>query len=56
MNAALFEIVKRLLNVKDDVDAIDHHQTDRIVVELKNIVAALEQLDHKVTRIRRRSS
>ena len=44
MNTDLQKIVERLLEVRDDVDAIDHHQTDRIVGELESILGALQRL------------
>ena len=42
-------IISKLIDVKDDVDAIDHHQSDRIVSELKQVIEALKTLERSST-------
>ena len=42
-------IISKLIDVKDDVDAIDHHQSDRIVTELKQVIEALKTLERSST-------
>lgn len=36
-------IINKLIDIKDDVDAIDHHQTDRIVSELARVIEQLKK-------------
>ena len=38
-------IINKLIDIKDDVDAIDHHQTDRIVSELARVIEQLKKLE-----------
>ena len=42
-------IIIKLIDVKDDIDAIDHHQSDRIVSELKQVIEALKTLERSST-------
>ena len=36
-------IINKLIDIKEDVDAIDHHQTDRIVAELTCVIEQLKK-------------
>ena len=36
-------IINKLIDIKDDVDAIDHHQSDRIVSEIKQVIEDLKK-------------
>lgn len=37
--------LKMLNDIRDDVDAIYHHQTDRVVREIEEVIASLRKFD-----------
>lgn len=41
MKTPLEQIIGILLEIREDIDAIHHHQTDRIVQELNDVIDAL---------------
>lgn len=44
MKSELRRIVIQLQEIKEDIDGIDHHQTDRIVKELEQAISELRQI------------
>jgi oligoribonuclease NrnB/cAMP/cGMP phosphodiesterase (DHH superfamily) len=36
-------MIQKLESIRDDIDAIDHHQTDRIVAEIDEVVVSLKK-------------
>ncbi len=51
MNNSLDKIIVKLSEIRDDIDAIHHHQSDRIVQELEEVIEALRNSDSQEYRI-----
>lgn len=45
MNVEIKEIIGKLVEIKHDIDAIYHHQSDRIVQDLDEVIESLRQAD-----------
>jgi len=38
------KVISKLIDIKEDVDAIYHHQSDRIVAEIEDVIRQLKNV------------